>query len=90
MIFEMPFCTTTAFVLIVKKAREAVSDSVTLHEIALLGAERIKNLQCAFRSFNNNDFMDKLVIIFYSLSADIKRRDNLICLLDLFLVTIAY
>jgi len=44
----------------VKKPREAVSDSCALHELAILGKERIKNLKCAFRSFNNNEFMDKL------------------------------
>jgi hypothetical protein len=46
----------------VKKPREAVSDSHALHELAILSTERIKNLKCAFRSFNNNEFMEKLVI----------------------------
>lgn len=44
----------------VTKAREAVTDSIALHELAVLGAERIRNLHCAFRSFNNNEFMDKI------------------------------
>lgn len=46
----------------VKKPREAVSDGIVLQEIAVLGQERIKNLHCAFRSFSNNEFMDKLKV----------------------------
>lgn len=44
----------------VKNPREAVSDSNALHELAVLGTERIKNLKCAFRQFNNIEFMNKL------------------------------
>jgi len=46
----------------VKKPREAVSDSNALYELAILGTERIKNLKCAFRSFNNIEFMEKLKV----------------------------
>jgi hypothetical protein len=45
----------------VKKPREAVSDSQILVELAILGRERIRNVQCEFRKFNNVEFMDKLV-----------------------------
>ena len=45
----------------VNKPREAVSDMNILREVAILQNERIRNLQCEFRSFNNNEFIDKLV-----------------------------
>lgn len=45
----------------VQKPREAVSDNKALLEIARLGKERIKNVHCEFRAFNNNEFMDRLV-----------------------------
>lgn len=45
----------------VKKPREAVSDSYILLQLARLGKERIRNVHCEFRSFNNNDFMKKMV-----------------------------
>jgi hypothetical protein len=46
----------------VKKPREAVTDSNVLLTLATLGKERIKNVRCVFRSFNNNEFMNKLKI----------------------------
>ena len=45
----------------VNKPREAVSDSHILLQLARLGKERIRNVHCEFRSFNNNDFMKKMV-----------------------------
>lgn len=44
----------------VNKPREAVSDSYILLQLARLGKERIRNVHCEFRSFNNNDFMKKM------------------------------
>lgn len=60
----------------VKKPREAVSDSIVLQEIAVLGQERIKNLHCAFRSFSNIEFMDKLKVYMseHSLVENLKQR----------------
>jgi hypothetical protein len=46
----------------VKKPREGVSDHDVLLELAVLGKERIRNVHCVFRSFNNNEYMEKLVI----------------------------
>lgn len=46
---------------LVRKPREAVSDSKVLLELAILGKERIRNVQCVFRQFNNNEYIDKLV-----------------------------
>lgn len=44
----------------VTKPREAVAESTVLYELAVLAHERIKNVKCAFRSFSNPDFMNKL------------------------------
>ncbi|RNA44774.1 non-structural maintenance of chromosomes element 4 -like protein [Brachionus plicatilis] len=44
----------------VKKPREAVSDSHVLLELAILGKERIRNVHCEFRSFNNLEFVEKM------------------------------
>jgi hypothetical protein len=45
----------------VKNPREAVTDSNAILELAILGKERIKNLHCEYRTFNNCDFMNRLV-----------------------------
>ena len=38
-----------------------MSDSHILLELAILGRERIKNVACEFRSFNNIEFLEKIV-----------------------------
>lgn len=59
----------------VNKPREAVSDMNILREVAILQNERIRNLQCEFRSFNNNEFIDKLKL-FMSRSVKNKRTED--------------
>lgn len=49
----------------VTKPREAVSEASVLYEISVLAKERIKNVHCAFRSFNTAEFIDKTVFCVY-------------------------
>jgi len=51
---------TDALIKTSKKASDAVSGSQLLLQLARLEKERIKNLHCEFRSFNNIEFMDKV------------------------------
>lgn len=59
---------------LVTKPSDAVSEVNLVYEIAVLTRERIKNVHCAYRSFNNVEFMDKLKEYMISMSENNRSR----------------